>query len=92
MTHENIVPLLEMAVRSSDRHANIKASIYMVFPYMDHDLDGLLKNPNVRFTIPQIKSYMQQLLRAADYLHKENILHRDMKCKIIKLGKELILF
>lgn len=43
--------------------------MYMVTPYMDHDLAGLLENPNVKFTVPQIKCYMMQLLQGVRYLH-----------------------
>jgi serine/threonine-protein kinase BUR1 len=41
----------------------------MVTPYMDHDLSGLLDNPDVRMTEPQIKCYMLQLFRGLKYLH-----------------------
>jgi serine/threonine protein kinase len=46
-----------------------KGSIYMVFPYMDHDLAGLLDNPSVRLSQPQIKAYLKQLLEGTAYLH-----------------------
>lgn len=42
----------------------------MVTPYMDHDLAGLLENPDVTFTEPQIKCYMLQLLDGTKYLHE----------------------
>lgn len=41
----------------------------MVFPYMDHDLAGLLDNPKVKLTPPQIKTYLKQLLEGTAYLH-----------------------
>jgi serine/threonine protein kinase len=44
--------------------------IYMVFPYMDHDLAGLLENDRVKFTPSQIKLYMKQLLEGTEYLHR----------------------
>lgn len=46
-----------------------KPSMYMVTPYMEHDLSGLLENPAVTFTQPQIKCYMLQLLEGLKYLH-----------------------
>jgi serine/threonine protein kinase len=41
----------------------------MVFPYMDHDLAGLLDNPKVKLKQPQIKTYLKQLLEGTAYLH-----------------------
>lgn len=42
----------------------------MVFPYMEHDLSGLLENPNVKLSISQIKLYMLQLCEGVGYLHR----------------------
>lgn len=47
-----------------------KPAMYMVTPYMEHDLSGLLENPSVQFTEPQIKCYMMQLLEGLRYLHE----------------------
>jgi serine/threonine-protein kinase BUR1 len=44
---------------------------------MDHDLSGLLDNPDVRMTEPQIKCYMLQLFRGLKYLH--NVWTRNIK-------------
>ncbi|CAA6665712.1 unnamed protein product [Spirodela intermedia] len=44
-----------------------------------HDLAGLASFPGLKFTEPQIKCYMQQLLRGLDHCHSRNILHRDIK-------------
>lgn len=42
----------------------------MVFPYMDHDLAGLLENHQVRLLTPHIKQYSRQLLQGTHYLHE----------------------
>lgn len=41
----------------------------MVMPYMEHDLSGILTNPDIKLGIPQIKCYMLQLLEGLRYLH-----------------------
>ena len=41
----------------------------MVTPYMDHDLSGMLTNPDIQLGEAQIKCYMLQLLEGLRYLH-----------------------
>ncbi|XHG00470.1 serine/threonine protein kinase, CMGC, CDC2/CDK sub [Aspergillus wentii] len=69
LCHPNILQLKEMAVERSKGEGRKKPSMYMVTPYMEHDLSGLLENPAVRFTEPQIKCYLLQLLEGLRYLH-----------------------
>ena len=85
LSHPNILQLKEMAIeRSKGMQASHpydgscshfigegrkKPSMYMVTPYMEHDLSGLLENPAVRFSESQIKCYMLQLLEGLKYLH-----------------------
>jgi serine/threonine-protein kinase BUR1 len=50
-------------------------SVYMVFPYMDHDLAGLLENERVKLQPSHIKLYMKQLLEGTEYMHRVSCLH-----------------
>lgn len=77
LSHVNIIRLEEMAIERTPEKK--RAILYMVTPYMEHDLSGLLDNPDIHVTEPQRKCYMQQLLRGLMYLHNSHILHRDMK-------------
>ncbi|KAK1323038.1 putative serine/threonine-protein kinase [Acorus calamus] len=56
-----------------------KVSLYLVFEYMEHDLAGLVATPGIKFTEPQVKCYMQQLLRGLEHCHARGVLHRDIK-------------
>ncbi|KAK6132700.1 hypothetical protein DH2020_033505 [Rehmannia glutinosa] len=56
-----------------------KVSLYLVFEYMEHDLAGLASHPGLKFTEPQVKCYMKQLLRGLDHCHSCGVLHRDIK-------------
>lgn len=90
LNHVNVLKLEEMAVERP-KNASKKPSMFMVTPYMDHDLSGLLENPDVHFTIPQIKCYMKQLLEGCAYLHENKILHRDMKAANLLISNRGIL-
>ncbi|KAI8940867.1 hypothetical protein NX059_002128 [Plenodomus lindquistii] len=79
LSHDNVLKLEEMAVERPKAEGRKRAILYMVTPYMDHDLSGLLDNPDVRFQPAQIKCYMLQLFKGLRYLHDNHILHRDMK-------------
>lgn len=68
-----------------------KPVMYMVMPYMDHDLSGLLDNPSVTFNEAQIKCYLVQLLEGLKYLHENKILHRDMKAANLLINNKGIL-
>ncbi|KAK8111836.1 kinase-like domain-containing protein [Apiospora kogelbergensis] len=82
-------PSDELTSSSADKRK--RPIMYMVTPYMDHDLSGLLDNPSVTFTVPQIKCYMKQLLQGLQYLHESHILHRDMKAANLLINNKGVL-
>ncbi|PSK56640.1 hypothetical protein B9Z65_6264 [Elsinoe australis] len=88
LSHPNVVRLDEMAVERKKGDGKKRATMYMVTPYMDHDLSGMTTNPDIQFTIPQIKCYMLQLLEGLRYLHDSHILHRDMKAANILISNK----
>ncbi|KAK3673582.1 serine/threonine protein kinase, CMGC, CDC2/CDK sub [Recurvomyces mirabilis] len=96
LSHPNILHLEEMAVERQQvdekgKAGKKRATLYMVMPYMDHDLSGMLTNPDIVFKTAQIKCYMQQLLEGLRYLHDSHILHRDMKAANILISNKGVL-
>lgn len=82
LRHENIVNLKEIVTgKNQNRHTTHrnKHEIYMVFEYVDHDLNGLMDTPSIRFTEAQVKTYAKQLLSGLWYCHEREVLHRDIK-------------
>ncbi|KAG8071082.1 hypothetical protein GUJ93_ZPchr0006g41717 [Zizania palustris] len=73
LDHPNVVRL-EGIVTSRLSH-----SLYLVFEYMDHDLAGLVATPGLRFTEPQVKCFMAQILAGLRHCHDQGVLHRDIK-------------
>ncbi|KAH9317744.1 hypothetical protein KI387_019513 [Taxus chinensis] len=87
LKHDNVIKLKEIVTSPGPENDEqgisdgnkYNGSIYMVFEYMDHDLTGLSDRPGMRFSIPQIKCYMRQLLTGLHYCHINQVLHRDIK-------------
>ena len=70
LDHPNVVPVVDMAYEPADPAAFVKPATYMVFPYMDHDLAGLLENASVVLQEPVVKQWAKQLLEGTAYLHR----------------------
>jgi serine/threonine protein kinase len=54
---------------------------------MDHDFAGLFRMGR-KFALPEIKCILRQLIEGVAYLHKNKILHRDIKSANILLNDE----
>jgi len=86
MNHPNIVTLKEI-VTSKD-HGEIPKNVFMVFEYLEYDLTGILETPEIRLTQDHIKSWSYQLLNGVHYMHKNKIIHRDLKASNLLVNKK----
>lgn len=66
----------------------VEKSIYMVFEYMDYDLEGFLAHPESNITPNNIRFLMRQVLSGLTYLHERGVVHRDLKGSNILLNKK----
>ncbi|URE06436.1 serine threonine-protein kinase [Musa troglodytarum] len=73
LDHPNVVKLEGLVT------SRMSCSLYLVFEYMEHDLAGLAAGLTTKFTEPQVKCYMHQLLSGLEHCHNNRVLHRDIK-------------
>ncbi|XP_073302830.1 probable serine/threonine-protein kinase At1g54610 [Primulina huaijiensis] len=73
LDHPNVVKLQGLVT------SRMSCSLYLVFDYMEHDLAGLASSPGIKFTEPQVKCYVHQLLSGLEHCHNRHVLHRDIK-------------
>eukprot|EP00922_Rhytidocystis_sp_ex-Travisia-forbesii_P048447 GHVS01072167.1.p1 GENE.GHVS01072167.1~~GHVS01072167.1.p1 ORF type:complete len:525 (-),score=126.93 GHVS01072167.1:469-2043(-) len=71
--HENVLDVKEVVVGNGPNH------VYMVTEYVEHELKTLLEENNPEFSVSERKCLLYQLLQAVAYLHKNWVMHRDLK-------------
>ncbi|KAK9937672.1 hypothetical protein M0R45_014447 [Rubus argutus] len=88
LRHENVIKLKEIVTSPPRNQTDDAGDIFMVFEYMDHDLTGLAQKSGAKFSVPQIKCYMSQLLKGLHYCHANGVLHRDIKSSNLLINNE----
>lgn len=83
LKHENIVGFKEAFKRDKKLH--------IVFEYVDQTVLELLENSENGLKLDQIKMLIFQVLKALDYLHRNNIIHRDVKPENLLVDKKGVL-
>ncbi|KAK3042523.1 hypothetical protein RJ639_000247 [Escallonia herrerae] len=85
LNHPNVIKLEGLVT------SRMSSSLYLVFEYMEHDLAGLAAVQGVKFTEPQVKCYVKQLLSGLEHCHNNGVLHRDIKGSNLLIDNEGIL-
>ncbi|XP_058195666.1 probable serine/threonine-protein kinase At1g54610 [Rhododendron vialii] len=83
LDHPNVIKLEGLVT------SRMSSSLYLVFEYMEHDLSGLAACQ--KFTEPQIKLFMKQLLSGLEHCHMNGVLHRDIKGSNLLIDNDGIL-
>jgi cyclin-dependent kinase 7 len=71
LKHPNIIDLLDCFI--------YKNRVYLVFEYMETDLEAVINDDSIPLSTADIKCYMLQLLQGLECCHKNWVLHRDIK-------------
>lgn len=86
LDHKNVVKLKEI-VTSKEKN-QIPKNVFMVFEYHEYDLTGILETSEIRFTRDHVKSWAMQLLLGVNYMHINNIIHRDLKASNLLINRK----
>ena len=81
LNHINIVKLMDVV--------HLQNNIVLVFEYVETDLKIMLKKNNNKGLEPKLyKSFLYQLLKGIQHIHRMKILHRDIKSENLLISKD----
>lgn len=84
LNHPNIISLKEVSVGFKQN------SVFLVFDYFETDLANLVDTlavKNESLYLSDIKRIMEKLLLAVEYMHRNEIIHRDLKISNVLISK-----
>ena len=81
LRHENIVEFQESFVN--------KGNFFLVFEYVEKNLLEVLEESPNGLSPKLIRSFVYQMCKAVSYLHKNNMIHRDVKPENLLIDENL---
>ncbi|KAI9805701.1 MAG: hypothetical protein M1833_005194 [Piccolia ochrophora] len=100
LNHPNVVDVFDVAVGAGSlpppRGERAKAhspldEIHMVMEYAEQDLANLMDELGVTYRLSEVKCLFRQLLEGLEYLHRNDIIHRDLKLQNLLLTSRGVL-
>ena len=65
--------------------------MYMILEVCENRTFVEMLRKRKRLTEPEVAYYMWQLLEAVEYMHKNNVIHRDLKLGNLFLTRDMVL-
>jgi cyclin-dependent kinase 12/13 len=90
LKHKNIVELIEVVLSKPNDSNRNQGDVYMVFEYMEYDLSGLVDR-GMCLTQAHVMCYSKQLLEAVAFMHKHDLIHRDIKGANLLVNRQNVL-
>jgi len=85
--HPNIIKLIRVLM---PRYTTTFNALYLEFEMMETDLASIIRSAQT-LTDEHVRHFSVQLLRACDFLHKNDIVHRDIKPRNILVNGDCTL-
>lgn len=88
LNHKNVMKLEDVIYTQPNADNKYRGNVYLVFQYMEHDFSGIRISGHNTFSLGEIKYIFYEILSGMAYLHKCNIIHRDIKTSNILINNK----
>ncbi|CAG9476861.1 3-phosphoinositide dependent protein kinase-1, putative [Plasmodium vivax] len=78
--HTNVIKLIDTF--------KDKENVYLLYEYADYELWEFLKTRSVGIDETITVNIILQMVHALEYIHKNNVIHRDLKCENFLINKD----
>ncbi|EPR78029.1 Cell division protein kinase [Spraguea lophii 42_110] len=89
LKHKNIINIIDIVTNKIKDKGNVyeKYEIFVVFPYVNTDLSRLIRKELIKRD--DMKYILLQIIEGLNYLHENNVIHRDLKSSNILVNDNM---